>query len=151
MTIFFKYITLPILLVFAIYFSSTDATTLRSIYQNVGVIFNIPWMSSGENSIVISDVGHGVIYFMITLISLACFRQYLKITIGLILALIAANEVAQFFILSRQSSWHDFGYGVAGIIAAVTVYFSLLKSMPLLQRSAQWRAEEIALEGSLFL
>jgi len=98
-----------------------DAKTLVSIYWEIGTRFNIPWVL--KNSPLISDLGHFTIYFVVTLISLWSHYKTYKITTSLLILLVAANEVSQIFILSRQASWYDFSYGVLGIIIAQVVIY----------------------------
>ena len=122
MPIFFKLIALAILLGMTVIFSTMEATVLDSIYKYIGGQLNISWIAFGGYSPLISDLGHGVIYFIITLISLTSFNKaHWKIAAWITL-LAAVNEILQLFILSRQPSWYDFAYGLSGIIVALIIY-----------------------------
>ena len=118
-----KFFILPALAFLTISLSVIEEVSLRSIYHNVGTVFDIGWMTTRENSPIISDLGHGLIFFVFTLAALASFQKnYWKI-IGFILIFAAISEAGQLFIETRQASWQDFLYNLSGILLALTSYF----------------------------
>ncbi len=117
-----KFFVLPLLVGLAVYLSTIEATSLNAIYDNIGNEFDIVWITTGNSHQLISDIGHGIIYFTIALISFVSFRKYYRRTTGLIMLLAAANEIFQSFILSREANWQDFAYSVSGIALALIIY-----------------------------
>ncbi len=116
-----KFFVLPLLVGMAIFLSIIDAKSLNAIYDHIGIELDIVWMTTKNSHQLISDLGHGIIYFTIALISFVCFKKYYRRTMGLIVLLAAANEIFQSFILSRQANWYDFAYSVSGIALALII------------------------------
>ena len=85
MIIIQKFFILPILVFLAISLSMIEETFLRSIYHNIGTLFDISWMTISKNSPSISNFGHGWIFFAITLVSLSSIQKDYRKIIGFIL------------------------------------------------------------------
>jgi len=95
-----------------------DQNTLNLIYRWFGVWFNIAWLGRGENTALVSDVGHGISSFLLCLLLLLRWPAWMwRILLGIII-MIATIEFAQFFIEKRQPSAYDFAYGMIGVISA---------------------------------
>ncbi len=95
-----------------------DQNTLNLIYRWFGAWFEIAWLGRGENTALVSDIGHGISSFLLCLLLFLRWPAWVwRILLGTII-LIAAIEFAQFFIEKRQPSAYDFAYSMIGVISA---------------------------------
>jgi len=129
MTIISKFFILPALIILAISLSIMEEISLRSIYRYFGEIFDIHWITIRNNSFIITNFGHTLVYFIITGVSIATFRKNIQKLIFIIVIFSAGNEIFQLFIETRQASWQDFLYNLTGITLALIIYFIIKYSI----------------------
>jgi len=95
-----------------------DRDTLNGVYRWFGGWFHLAWLGNSSDTTIVSDVGHGVAGFVLSfLLFLRWPTLGWHIFFG-IAVFVAAIEIGQFFIETRQPSVHDFVYGMLGVVVS---------------------------------
>ena len=123
-----KILILICLLAGTIGLATISADQLSSIYQSIGNLVGLKWIISHENHIRISDLGHGVMFFIIMLTVLSMLDKIAWSIIFAVVGIVGLIELSQLFVTSRTTSLIDFAYGFFGIVIAVVTFY-LYKKM----------------------
>ncbi len=98
-----------------------DRDTLNEVYRWFGGWLNLAWLGNSSDTTTVSDVGHGVSGFFLSLLLFLRWPTLgWRIFFG-IAVVVAAVELGQFFIETRQPSMYDFAYSMLGVVMGCVV------------------------------
>lgn len=119
---FFQLISVFLVIGIIVFGGLVDQDTLNEVYRWFGKWLNIAWLGNdGDNTTLVSDVGHGLAGFFLSLLLFLRWPSLgWHIFFG-IAVFVVVIELGQFFIEKRQPSAHDFAYSMVGVVVSWVV------------------------------
>ncbi len=108
--------------------SLLDAADLTSLYLFVGKVIFIDPQIIAKHFEQISNYGHTLAAFILTLLTLPLLKRPLLIAIPALTIFVVCGEGLQYFSPSRNSKIEDIFYNLIGIALATTLFFIFKKT-----------------------
>ena len=109
--------------------SLVSRDSLNGIYLYFAHILSInPAWVSGDNATSISNGGHIVACFMLTLVAFHVFKQSYGKAVFFVSILACSGEICQSFLLTREAKLEDFLFSCSGILLASILLAALKRS-----------------------
>ncbi len=117
-----------ILLIASLYLGLVNNTSLNHMYQSIADLCHIDLKQLGIGFVAISDYGHSVAGFVLTLSLFKSFQGRLFLTAGVLVAFFCAIELLQTLTATRQPGVADVLRSVAGIVLGVIILLVFRKA-----------------------
>ncbi len=117
-----------ILLTASLYLGLINNTTLNSMYQWIADLCHIDLKRLGIGFVAISDYGHTVAGFVLTLSLFKSFQGRLFLTAGVLVVFFCAIELLQTLTATRQPGFADVLRSIGGIVFGVVFIVAFRKA-----------------------
>ena len=109
--------------------SLLDAAALTSCYLFIGKVLFIDPQIVAKHFVQISNYGHALAAFILTLLTLPLLKRPLLIAIPALTIFVVCSEGLQYFSPTRVSKIEDIFYNLVGIALATTLFFVFKKML----------------------